>query len=344
MFLKINRNHFFKLYSCCQLTKGHSRSLIVDLQRNKFHFIPNILFEILTEDQFLSFSLLKEKYFENIEIITEYFQFLLNEDLGFIIKKSELINFPELNLNWENSSKITNAIIDLNAKSDFNLIEDSIKKLEQLKCFSIQLRIFDNISNNKLIKLSNYFKNTAIRNFDIILKYDKNKNLDFFEKLINTNQRLFNINIHSSPENIIKNIVKWNINCNFSTLTLDSPNCCGIIKPAYFTINLMHFTESQKHNTCLNRKISIDVNGEIKNCPSMLKSYGNIRDTTLSEALERPGFKDMWYIHKDQIEVCKDCEFRHICTDCRAFVKTSNNIYSKPSKCNYNPYEAKWED
>ena len=108
--------------------------------------------------------------------------------------------------------------------------------------------------------------------------------------------------------------------------------------PAGLSINL-----SQKHNTCLNRKISIDVNGEIKNCPSMIKSYGNIKDATLTKAMEKSGFKDVWFIHKNQIEVCKDCEFRHICTDCRAYLKNPENIYSQPEKCNYNPYIAKWK-
>ena len=86
---------------------------------------------------------------------------------------------------------------------------------------------------------------------------------------------------------------------------------CGKISQANFSINIKHFTEAQKHNSCLNHKISIDVNGNIKNCPSMQKSYGNINDTTLTQALNKKGFKDNWYITKDQIEVCKDCEFRY---------------------------------
>ena len=69
----------------------------------------------------------------------------------------------------------------------------------------------------------------------------------------------------------------------------------------------------------------------------------DIKDTTLQEALEKPGFKDLWNIKKDDIDVCKDCEFRHICTDCRAFIKDENDIYSQPAKCGYNPYIAKWE-
>ena len=103
------------------------------------------------------------------------------------------------------------------------------------------------------------------------------------------------------------------------------------------------FYESQCHNTCLNRKVCIDAEGNIKNCPAMAKSYGNIRDTTLEEAINKPGFKDLWFICKDQIDVCKDCEFRYMCTDCRAFIKDPENIYSQPAKCTYNPYICLWE-
>jgi SPASM domain peptide maturase of grasp-with-spasm system len=115
-----------------------------------------------------------------------------------------------------------------------------------------------------------------------------------------------------------------------------------MIRSFYFRINKSLFTESQNHNTCLNRKLCIDAEGNIKNCPSMPRSFGNIKDTTLLEAIEKEGFKDLWFITKDQIEVCKDCEFRYMCTDCRCFLKDSENIYSQPAKCTYNPYIAKW--
>ena len=122
-----------------------------------------------------------------------------------------------------------------------------------------------------------------------------------------------------------------------------APENCGVVSTDYFCIGMKHFTESQHHNTCLNRKICIDANGDIKNCPAMAKSYGNIKDTTLEEAINKPGFKDLWYVCKDQIDVCKDCEFRHICTDCRCFIKDPGNIYSQPAKCTYNPYICLWE-
>jgi hypothetical protein len=47
---------------------------------------------------------------------------------------------------------------------------------------------------------------------------------------------------------------------------------------------------------------------------------------------------------KENIALCKDCEFRYMCTDCRAYIKDPNNIYSQPAKCTYNPFIAKWRD
>lgn len=119
---------------------------------------------------------------------------------------------------------------------------------------------------------------------------------------------------------------------------------CGIVSRNYFGVDKDKVIESINHNSCLNRKISIDKDGNIKNCPSMAESFGNIKDTTLEEALNKPGFKKYWNITKDQIEVCKDCEFRHICTDCRAYIEDPENQYSKPLKCGYNPYTNEWEE
>lgn len=76
----------------------------------------------------------------------------------------------------------------------------------------------------------------------------------------------------------------------------------------------------------------------------MTESFGNINDTSLLEVLEKPGFKKLWDLSKDKIHVCKDCEFRYICTDCRAYVEDPDDILSKPLKCGYNPYTGEWSD
>ena len=76
----------------------------------------------------------------------------------------------------------------------------------------------------------------------------------------------------------------------------------------------------------------------------MTQNYGNIRDTTLKQAMSHPDFKKYWNIKKDDITKCKDCEFRYICTDCRVYIDDSEDIYSAPLKCGYDPYTGVWED
>jgi SPASM domain peptide maturase of grasp-with-spasm system len=104
------------------------------------------------------------------------------------------------------------------------------------------------------------------------------------------------------------------------------------------------FMESKFHNSCLNRKVTIDKNGDVYNCWNIGKSFGNIETKSIFEILGLPGFKKHWQIKKDEIAVCKDCEFRNICTDCRAFLNDPSDIYSKPLKCGYDPYTNTWED
>jgi len=239
-------------------------------------------------------------------------------------------------------NKITNVIIDSdeNSKHKYAII---FQQLEELACYSLQLRYFSNISLSELNEILNLLEKSCILSIEILIPNNEEYTVEDLKLLIKKHPRITNLFIHSCKENqiLINDIGKGNL--IFTIQKIETNFQCGKISLKAFSINTLLFTESQAHNTCLNRKISIDVNGEIKNCPSMKKSFGNIKDTTLEEALEKPGFKDLWTIKKDDIEVCKDCEFRHICTDCRAFIKDPENIYSQPAKCPYNPYIAKWE-
>lgn len=76
----------------------------------------------------------------------------------------------------------------------------------------------------------------------------------------------------------------------------------------------------------------------------MRENYGHVADTSLQAVLDNKTFNRYSHIRKDDIAVCKDCEFRHVCTDCRAYIENPQDIYSKPLKCGYNPYTNNWEE
>ncbi len=95
----------------------------------------------------------------------------------------------------------------------------------------------------------------------------------------------------------------------------------------------------KNYNNCLYRKIYIDEKGGIRNCPGMSHCYGLIDDDRLqlNSLLTSPKFKKCWFLTKDLVEECQDCEFRYACLDCRCFLKKPGNLYSKPLKCQYTP-------
>ena len=55
-------------------------------------------------------------------------------------------------------------------------------------------------------------------------------------------------------------------------------------------------------------------------------------------------FTKLFTTKKDDIQTCNVCEFRYACFDCRVFISEKENLLSKPLKCNYNPYTAKWDN
>jgi SPASM domain peptide maturase of grasp-with-spasm system len=104
------------------------------------------------------------------------------------------------------------------------------------------------------------------------------------------------------------------------------------------------FFENKLFNGCLNRKVGIDADGRIKNCPSMAASFGNVRDTRLADVVRQDRFQAQWSVTKDGIATCRGCELRYACSDCRAFVEDPQNGDSKPLKCGYDPALGAWTD
>jgi len=332
----------FNLFANCIPVKGARRSIICDIQRGDFKFIPNALYELLTIHKGKTLSNIKAAYNnEYNNYIDEYFKFLQQHEFGFWSDEPEA--FPPINLDWEHTSIITNAIVDVDAHSDHNYIAIAAE-LDELDCKALQLRVYDGITGTTLENMLIPFKLSRLRSIELMLKFIPSVSLEALNNLCEKNQRISSIIVHSAPFNQKNAAVNMKVPILYSTEEIKDHSHCGVVNPSYFVVNITSFMESINHNNCLNRKISIDIKGNIKNCPSLPKSYGNIKDGSLKEAIQADGFTDFWSISKDQIEICCDCEFRYICLDCRAFLKQAELNLSKPLKCNYDPYSATWLD
>jgi SPASM domain peptide maturase of grasp-with-spasm system len=340
------QQHNFILFADCIPVKGFSRSIICDTKNNSYHFIPNGLYEILEKYNGKTIDNVKKDFnHEYDDVIDEYFNFLIDSNFIFFNSNPDL--FPKISLEWSSPSDITNIIVDY--ESTIHDLDGLLPQFETLKCSNIQFRFFEKISLSFVRSMAKTIDDEKSRviSIDFILPYDDDFVKEELDDLLLNNPRIHSIVLYSSPFTVSYDSLKKGNEMGYLMYVekniIDEKHC-GIVNEEYFYSNIKLFSESQHHNSCLNGKISIDKDGNIKNCPSMAQSFGNIKDTTLEEALNYKDFKKYWNISKDQIEVCKDCEFRHICTDCRAYVEEPENQYSKPLKCGYNPYTNEWAE
>lgn len=339
------RSLYYRVYTGCAPVKGALRSIICDLQRETFDYIPNDLFDLLQSFKGKKIEEVIQAYGEeNKEVIEEYFYFLISNDYIFLVEdQAELALFPDIDLTWESPHKIENAIIDVGTETQ-HPYETIVKQLNSLGCRAVQFRFFCSYPLAGLKKIIDLFDKTRIEFVEFYLKFDASLNIEELQKSFSSSPRLGSVLLHSVPEKLIAVLTESLDNrVKITSTELLSNMHCGVITPAHFRSQTSLYIESQSFNSCLNRKVSIDIDGSIKNCPSFNQSYGNIRDTQLSTVLAKAGFKKLWGIHKDQIEVCKDCEFRYICSDCRSFTE-DGELYGKPQKCNYNPYKGEWRN
>jgi SPASM domain peptide maturase of grasp-with-spasm system len=246
-----------------------------------------------------------------------------------------------LDLTWLEPEQITNAIIDISHESR-HAFASIFTQLDSLGCKALQLRFFSAVSSGEIRRILEMTRRGSLRHIDLLLPYSGEFSDDLLNDICFEHQRVSRIVIYSAPESRTIKAPGTGVPISFTMTQCDSPSCCGQVLPKYFAINVSLFTEAQDWNTCLNRKLSISADGYIKNCPSMPDSFGHISTTALSDALAAPGYKEVWSIKKDQVKVCRDCEFRYICTDCRAYREDAADMCSKPLKCGYDPYSAEW--
>lgn len=336
-----------KFYTDCVITSGIKRATITDLTREHYKLIPLAMAEIIMTFDGKEEAALWDAFEGQEEMLAVYLEFLYeNEFIFWCDTKEEANCFTALDTQWDFPGQISNAVLELDAKSKYN-IGLTLASLQQLGCQSVKIMI-DHPKEQEAILLSilRLLEGSLITCLEVNLNFRESLEAKLLKWMIQF-PRLLKVFVFNAPENAISEVVKeqlWKHSKIVFTTAPMSNNSCGQVHWGYFTTNVTHYTESLLHNSCLNRKLAIDVSGNIKNCQGMKAHFGNLKDTTLEEAVNKPDFKKYWTITKDKISKCKDCEFRHICTDCRAFIENPEDIYSAPLKCGYDPYTCEWED
>lgn len=351
--MRFDLDKYLLLYSDCIPVKGYKQSILCDFTRNKIVSFDTPFFPLFED---LNSRTLKEIYDEFDEEsqtnIDQFIAFLLDNNFGQL--EDNISNFKRVDTrNWDSYGVIDNAIIDIDEiRHDFASI---IAQLNSLGCRYLQLRFYSTIySLEEILEILKIIEDTSIEGVEIIMKYDDlyapKQYVSFFEShfllsalyIYGYSEDKEIKTTFGYKEKAVDQFIQSKI--FFISENIDSEKKCGIIDKSYFCVNTINdFIHNINYNSCLNKKVSVDKNGEIKNCPSLMSSYGNISNTKLDQVIHQE-FKKIWKISKDEINGCKDCEYRYVCTDCRAYLEKPDDIYSKPLKCGYNPFTNEWTD
>lgn len=336
--------NYFKLFSSCIVVSGIKRSTICDLQRHQIHLISNDLRILLKRLKNRTVKDVINQYNYDPDTIYSEIKKLERNELGHWHDDPQ--KFPELDLSWYSPEIINNSIIEV-GKDYQSVLTNVIPQLKELGCKHIEFRFDSNILNTDILRILTMLDESKIRGVFIIQKYSCITQIEDYIKHFENFPRLMQVILYCYDQSKHGNLSSNDINTGGKILltpeNLDNSHC-GFISTNKFVSNIDTYTESINYNSCLNKKISIDPKGNIKNCPAMKTIHGNVKTDSLINIINQDVFKTLWSITKDNIEKCNHCEFRHVCTDCRAFLDDPNNIRSKPLKCGYDPATGIWEN
>lgn len=115
----------------------------------------------------------------------------------------------------------------------------------------------------------------------------------------------------------------------------------NMLKPNFVT-SVEDFSCNKFWNSCWYGKFAVTSCGDILPCIFARDlRCGNVRHD--AQTMIRDKLLGYWEITKDKIDVCKECEFRYACDDCRPLAMGEcADIWGKYPRCFYYPGSCEW--
>ncbi len=342
----MNNIDYLYIYPFCFITPGKKYFSIYDSMHKKMHKFDIELYDI-AKNQFRNKTindLISEFDDNDRDVILSFISYLIDNQLGRCVH--DINRFPLLKEQWDSPFSIKRCMIDIRDKwHDFSKI---FNQLSSLLCPKIEIRAYRRLSIDEIDKIVKSFQDYSFRALFLVLPYDdslfQEDSVERLSAILNNEYRVM-LNIYDVKEDKLPNINEIkdkNNTLSYAIYTsskhVTGCDCCGVINHDNFhELAIDDVMEIKNFNGCLNRLISVDEEGAIKNCPSMTHSYGNIDSSSLIDISNTSEFRKYWYITNSMIDGCKDCELRVICHGCRAYISDPANLFSKPLKCDYQP-------
>ena len=329
---------YYKFYACCKIVRGAGRTTVYDLQRCSFFHFPNMIMEVLLEYETKGLEALCRDYNTQKQELHKYLQYLLNNEIIFYT--DDIDNYPDISLDIDKPFYLDFISIEVDTLQNFKI--DFLEKSIDYTGVEHIVFIFNTNRNsiNNITQLLKAINTSRLKVVTLILPYNEML-IEGLNELKRYNERLKQIILYNKSDAIsISKLTDYN--AEIFNGSLHKLLTKKIKSEKDFTLNIMSFLEAQNKNLFFNRRVYISDDGNVK--PSFVDNnyYGTIEYDSLFDIVNKKGFQRIWNITKDQIEVCKNCEFRYMCPDNRIPIK-NNNKYIHTTECNYNPFTTQWK-
>ncbi|MEY4579094.1 MAG: grasp-with-spasm system domain peptide maturase [Pseudomonadota bacterium] len=345
-------NAFLRVHADCVPVMGTAKAAIYDLTRHQIFLIPGGYYRLLEglTSAPLANVLAEVESNAHAPKVLAFVQYLLEHELADFI--DDPTSFPALANHCDISGLIQNAIIDVDVlQHDFATL---FQELDETGCRHLQLRCFSTLLGaEELRTVLALVTRSELESVELVLKYDPSNCDDTYAALAADYPKVSGICVHSAPaaRELRVDLCGATVShpmfkrVRFLTKPIGSELDCGVIDAQGLNApSVDTFQEARSYNGCLNRKIAIDRQGQIRNCPSLTRSFGSAGKRRLKVVAQASDFQQAWSLAKDKVEVCRGCELRYACSDCRAYLERPNDLLSKPLKCGYDPATGVWSD
>jgi SPASM domain peptide maturase of grasp-with-spasm system len=318
----------------CFVVRGHLRSAIYDTRRQAYSLIDNV-----HADELKDFEGCGETEVRT-QMNPDLLRFVLEQEFAFFWPSGLIGYFSDISMDFFHPAPLSNAILEGRGLH----VLDRIHMLLKTGCRYFAILLREPVS---LRTLDEYLSGAAFETVPTLELYleqlDDARSGDIRE-FIRRHPFIASVNIHNAPAN--RFFIENQVPVAVSRGPLERPR--PVISPDVFFVNLQLLIESRHHNPYFHRKIYIGPEGDIRNAPEDSRIFGNIRDIAdarqIAGIVEHSDFRRYWDIPKDNIDVCRDCEFRYMCTDARVPSGRPDGSWFFPTECAYNPYICKWEN
>lgn len=340
-------NIVLRMYPSCKLVRGRKYSAIYDFDRKRllrFETTYYPLFELSTRPDGLALRDLDQLGETARKRCTEALGLLHAHEIVHESDGEMATQLAPVSDQFDIPSELINCIIDVRDR-EHNWAE-IITRLSAFQCQGLQIRCFSGLMNLERVEnVLGLLSGTTIWNVQLLVRWGEDWAAVDWVALLDRYRNVLRVRIHGSPEprelNGDTHPRLMDKQVSYETKQIAGPQCCGSIVAGSLTAPTSGLYSELRHfNGCLNRKVSIRSDGEICNCPSMAKGFG--KDVGRLEKIIRSAeFQKAWALKKDDISVCKECEFRYVCTDCRAYLGSDLSL-AKPARCSYDPDTGQW--